>query len=69
MRYGADEFEILVSQVREALQMSESAGAHLQVRAIRNALRDEAANALQETQQLRGSARLLEAAMALRALA
>jgi hypothetical protein len=49
--------------------MSESAGAHLQVRAIRNALRDEAANALQETQQLRGSARLLEAAMALRALA
>jgi 2-hydroxychromene-2-carboxylate isomerase len=69
MSYGADEFEMLVSRVREALEMSGRAlGAQLQVRAIRGALRDEA-DAAQERGNFGGSARLLEAAMAPRTLA
>jgi hypothetical protein len=67
MSYGADEFETLVSRVREALQMSESAGGRSQVRAIRIALLD-GANAAHKRGNLEGSACLLGAAMALRAL-
>jgi 2-hydroxychromene-2-carboxylate isomerase len=69
MSYGADEFEMLVSRLCEALEMSGSAlGAQLQVRAIRNALHEEA-SAAQKRGNFGGAARLLEAAMALRALA